>query len=528
MMPNNSGFEAAKGLIKEHRENTVAFFKDVLDVSTLEYYQERVIKAFDEADRLAISACHDVGKTFLAARLAMAFLSTRPNSKVITTAPTYNQVERILWSELRAAHGKAKFPLGGKLNLTDWTFSPEWFAIGFTPKNEVSGESGQGTQSSFQGFHASDLLVIFDEATGIPHNIWTMAEGLLTSARVKFVAIGNPTSKNSEFYRCFSNPSWKKIYLNCFDSPNLIANGFTNKDALQKEIESTAAMNDDEFQARLKSYKVVKPYLLTAKWVVENVRKWGLDHPLTVSKIFGEFPEGGENTLIPLGFIERAQMRKYTPVSTDRKIIGVDVARYGTDSTVLTGLHGKQQVGLDVLFRSSALEVTGAVINMSREIGGADIICVDETGVGGGVVDLLIDAVQTGALPKTCEIRGVQFGAGCEDEQDKERYANLKARMFGLLAQDLKAEDGLCLFNDSAYTEELPTILFKYDQKGRLVIESKDDYKKRTGRKSPDRSDSVALANFGRYDILNVGQFSSDFLSSTTPMSGGLSLNKGW
>lgn len=527
-MTQNSDPGQAKSLLKTHRENTIAFFKDILGVDSLEYYQERVLKAFDEADRLAISACHDVGKTFLAARIAIAFLSTRPNSKVITTAPTYNQVEKILWSELRAAHSKAKVPLGGKLNLTDWTFSPEWFALGFTPKNEVSGETGQGTQSSFQGFHASDLLVIFDEATGIPHNIWTMAEGLLTSARVKFVAIGNPTSKNSEFYRCFSNPSWKKVYLNCFDSPNLIANDLTTKEKLALEIEKVSSMKDDDFQNHVKSYKIVKPYLLTTKWVVENVRKWGLDHPLSVSKVFGEFPEAGDNTLIPLGFIERSQARKYIPVKTDRKVIGVDVARYGTDSTVLTGLHGKQQTGLEVLYRSSAIDVVGAAINMSREMNGADVICVDETGVGGGVVDLLIDAVQTGALPRNCEIRGVQFGAACEDDADRERYANLKARMFDLLSKDLKDPEGLCLFNDSTYLEELPTILFKYDQKGRLVIESKDDYKKRTGRKSPDRSDSVALANFGRYDTINVGNFSDNFLETSKPMSGGLSMNKGW
>ncbi len=179
---------------EQFQQDPFLFIEGPLGVESLEGYQRRVIKTIWENDRTAIRACHDMGKTFLVARIAMTFLNVFPNSKVITTAPTFNQVERILWSELRAAHAKATFPLGGKLNMTDWTFSPDWFALGFSPRNEATGGEGQGTQSSFQGFHAPYILVIFDEATGIPYNVWTMAEGLLTSANVKFVAIGNPTS----------------------------------------------------------------------------------------------------------------------------------------------------------------------------------------------------------------------------------------------------------------------------------------------------------------------------------------------
>lgn len=540
-----SGRSKRANAAEKFRKDPKLFFTNVLGVETLEDYQKRVIDVVAKEQRIAVSACHDVGKSFLMARIAMWFLNTHPNSKVITTAPTYNQVERILWSELRAAHGKAKFPLGGKLNTTDWTFNPEWFALGFSTRNEASGGDGQGTQSSFQGFHsAGGILVIFDEATGIPHNIWTMAEGLLTQHNVKFVCIGNPTSKNSEFYQCFKDPAWAKVYLSCFDSPNLIANGITTKEQLISEVEKVSVMKDEEAREYLATYKVTRPYLLTTRWVVEQTRKWGVDHPLTISKILGKFPDSGDDALVPLSVVEAAQLRQAVCVTSDRKSIGVDVARFGTDASVLTGLHGPKQLALKPFYKNRTTEVTGEVIQMSREIGGADIIVVDETGIGSGVVDELEEAKAMGKLPKNCEIRGIQFGGGvecntphdsdCKNGQhiscDKGKYFNMKARMFGLLQDDLKDEkEGLQLLKEDVYLEELPTIRLKYNSKGQLVVESKDEYKKRTSRKSPDYSDSLALANFGRYDDLKIGAFVKTFnAEAKRPYSNGLRSDRNW
>lgn len=503
------------------------YLENILGVERFEVYQRKVIDTVWANDRTAVKACHDLGKTFLAARLVMTILNVFPGSKVITTAPTYNQVERILWAELRAAHAKSKVPLGGKLNMTDWTFSPDWFAIGFSPRNEATGGEGQGTSSSFQGFHPSDdgyLFIVFDEATGIPHNLWTMAEGLMTSARVKFLAIGNPTSTASGFYQCFKSREWAKVSLSCFDSPNLIANGITDIKKLTKEIEKYKALPDAKAREFLNNYKVVRPYLLTAKWVVSQAAKWGIEHPLTVSKILGEFPKGGDKNLVSLGQIEEAQVRVYYPVETDRKIIGVDVARYGSDATILTGLHGLKQTGKRDFYKHGTVEVVGEVVAMAREMNNVDVIVVDETGMGGGVVDLLRDEVGK-SLNKNCEIRGVQFGAGVECDGpdgcqhiacEKAKYYNLKARIFGLLRDDIKLEEGLVLLNEAIYSEELPTIVFTYNKKGQMVIESKDEYKKRTGRPSPDSSDSLALANFGRYDELKIGKFTKEMKTEKT------------
>jgi len=148
--------------LKRWQADPVLFFKEVLGIESLEEYQEKVLREIVANDRTAISACHDVGKSWMLARIVLWYVTCFPYSKVITTAPTYNQVKNILWSEIRSAYSKSKAKLGGKMNLTEWQVTPEgdWYAIGFTPRNELSGEAGQGTQSSFQGFHAPHILLV--------------------------------------------------------------------------------------------------------------------------------------------------------------------------------------------------------------------------------------------------------------------------------------------------------------------------------------------------------------------------------
>lgn len=516
--------------IEAMQRDPALYFEKVLGVTTLESYQRRLLKEIAFYDRVAVKACHDVGKTWTLARTVLWFMSCFENSKVITTAPTYNQVKNILWSEINSAHAKSVVPLGGAINMTEWRLSPEWFALGFTSRNEAGGNAdGQGTLSTFQGFHAPHLLVVFDEATGIPPAIWKMAEGLLTSHNVKFVAIGNPTSKQSSFFKCFTSARWRKISLNCFDSPNLIANGITTLELLKAEVEKYKAMPASEAMDYVQTYKVVRPHLLTTKWVVESIAEWGFSHPLTQGKVLGDFPDDDE-ALFSMGTLGEAMLSFPEFLSTERKTIGVDVARFGSDATCMTALHGKQFKGKKKLQKKDTGEVVGEVVAFYREHG-ADVIVVDETGLGGGVVDGLRDAQREKLIDKNVEIRGVQFGAACKHDKDKAKYSNLKARMFGLLSEGLKA--GLQLPpspQGDVYLEELPGIQHKYDTKGRLCIEAKDDYKKRTGRKSPDDADSLALAYFGHYDEISVGSFarSGHAEINNRPMSGSLGERSLW
>ncbi|MES2310204.1 MAG: hypothetical protein V4507_15225 [Verrucomicrobiota bacterium] len=509
-----------KQILHKLRTDPVYHIEKVQGVYTAEEYQKRVIRSVAQHERTVVAACHDVGKTWLAAKVILWFTSTFTNSKVITTAPTFNQVKRLLWSEIRAGFSKSANPLGGDMLTTEWKLSEEWFAVGFTSRAEhVEGE-GQGGASTFQGFHAPYLLVVFDEATGIPLTIWKQMEGLMTSYHVRFLGIGNPTTKSCEFFKCFSNPAYKKITLNCFDSPNFPANGLHNMEDLTREYNRLRELTQDEQYEEMQKYVTVNKNLLAVKWVMQLCLKWGLTHPMVVSKCFGQFPEEDEYTLMPMGLVQGAQYRTYEPSPLDRVSIGVDVARFGSDKTIITGFKGNilqaQQRERKVLVKRDINEVVGALVRMIKDEPSHDIhIAVDATGLGSGVVDSLIEKRSEKIIPQYVEIREVHVGAGPggrkgtkKEKEFKEQYFNLKARMFVELSQDLKST--LCLLEDDVYLEELPTIKYKFDSKGRWVIESKEDYRKRTGRSSPDDADSLSLANYARYDEAGIGNFNED------------------
>ena len=522
--------DALATLSREHiekiRRRPEIFFKEILGAPRLEAYHHRILSAFVEYDRLAIAATHAVGKTWVTARLALFFLFMFKNSKVITTAPTNRQVKKLLWGELRAAHKKSKIPLGGRLLQTELTISDEWFAMGFAPQQDAA-EGKEQSGSSFQGFHADYILIIFDEATGVPADVWKMAEGLLTSGKiVKFVCIGNPTSRNSEFFKCFTAFEWKKIYLSCFDSPNLIANGITNIEELKAELAVMRSLSDDEKLERLKTYEQPISYLLSCRWVIERALAWGVEHPLFKSKALGQFPDLDDNVLIQIGEVETAFARERAPKPGMVRYVGVDVARFGEDSTVFTELLDYNQTRAKKMQKADAVEVVGELINfLTSEYYGHDTkIVVDGTGVGGGVIDLLRERQREGLISRSWEIIEVHFGQSVdppermdeqEEEKYKQRFANLKALMFQHLADDIKTS--LALIEDATYLSQLPSIMYKFDSKGRMLIESKDDYKKRTGMNSPDEADSLALANYGRHAGAVVGLFKKPESEALTP-----------
>jgi len=507
-----------KRLLQKLKLNPLKHIEKIQGVTTVEEYQKRVIISVSENERTAVAACHDVGKTFIAAKVVLWFTSTFQGAKVITTAPTFKQVRMLLWSEIRSGFNKSKMPLGGAMGVTHWQIDDDWFAIGYTSKPDSGSGEEQGQSSSFQGYHGEHVLVVFDEATGIMKNIWVQMEGLMTSASVKFLAIGNPTTKSCEFFQCFSDPAYHKIYLNCFDSPNFIANKLTNKADLITEVDRLNQLPQIEQGNALAAYKVVNTKLLSVRWVMRMILKWGIDHPLVVSKCFGEFPEDDEHSLVHLGVVQAAQFRTYTPKPDDRIAIGVDVARFGSDKTIITKIVGKQVTDRKVMVKRDTNEISGELVRMIKESNHHDIhVAIDATGIGAGVVDILKERRNDKTIPDTVEIRECHFGAGpggakgSEKEKEfKGKFVNLKARIFVDLSQDLKAD--LCLLDEDVYLEELPTIQYKFDSKGRWQIESKDEYRARTGRSSPDDADSLALANYARYDAPGVGNFTRDLI----------------
>jgi len=157
-----------------------------------------------------------VSKTYELARIALTFLFTHKPSTVISTAPTFDQVEKQLWKEIHTAHTNAKIPLGGKLTSTQLDIDPnrKWFAYGFATKPDtVTGEA-----TEMQGYHNEWVLIIFDEAAGIQPQIWKAVESLLTNPQCKIIACGNPTSSTGTFADLDNDPTWNHINISVLDT----------------------------------------------------------------------------------------------------------------------------------------------------------------------------------------------------------------------------------------------------------------------------------------------------------------------
>lgn len=469
----------------------------------LENYQAKIINAVSQFDNVVVSSCHDLGKTFVCSRVVLWFASCFPASKVITTAPTFRQVRSLLWSEIRSGFNNSKHPLGGEMLQTEWKIDDNWFALGFSSKKEAGDKAG----SNLQGFHAPYILVVIDEAQGVPTDIWTQITGLTTSANVKVLAIGNPLSKGSKYFDATQSSFYKHIKLSCFDSPNLIANGITDKENLIKELDYLKSISNEKKLERLSSYQTSKSYLLSCKWVMQQALELGISHPLFQSKVLGEFPDDDESTLIPLALVEESQNREKHESSWSH--FGVDVARFGSDSTVITEINGNKVYEPIKLIQKSNTEVVGRIVQIVQKCTKPRSIAVDSTGLGSGVLDGLVEQRQQGNLPSDIKIFEVHFGAGCKEDADKKRYANLKAKIFFDLRDEL-TED-LILPGDPVYQQQLPEIKYSLDSRGRVTIESKDEFKKRTGRPSPDEADSLALAVYGKKDYKNKKTFDFDF-----------------
>ena len=412
--------------------------------------QAEVLRALATHDQVAVRSGHGVGKTWTAARAAIWFFVTHPYSKVITTAPTWQQVRRVLWPEIHSALRKVPPMLRPNFEVLDvevYMRGPDgnrlqdWFIVG----------RSSDKPENIQGFHAPYLLFILDEASGIKNEIYEAIMGSQTT-NAKILAIGNPTRPEGFFYDAFhkNRDLWATIHISCYDSPRV-----------------------------------------SRKWIEARKREWGEDSVLFKVRVLGEFPDVISNALIPLHWIEKAVVRDEVPEWADfapgdegvEVQIGVDVARMGDDETVLTVVARKGLVAKVVdIVSASKRETTWTARRAKRlyEKYGAKQINVDDTGVGGGVTDVLKE--------EGVRVVPVKFGASPTNPEAKRLFLNLKAQIYFELRDYFDpAKDPMLIIPDHPkLIRDLSAM--KMDYTSRDLIKIIDP------PKSPDYADSLALA----------------------------------
>ena len=476
--------QVIKALFREKLKDPEYFTRKILN-KTLWAVQTEILRSVRDNPRTAVRSCHGIGKTFTAAMCILWFVYTHPKAIVLSTAPTWRQVEKLIWKEIRAAYREAVIPLGG--NLLPKTpelhlIHDEWYAAGLST-NEPD---------RFQGFHEEHILVIVDEAAGVNLEIFEAIEGILTSSGARLLLIGNPTAIGTPFYDAFTKPGYKTFHVSAYDTPNFTEYGITPED-----------IANDTWQA--KAHTVPYPRLITPQWVSDRFKTWGEQSAPYQVRVMGNFPQQGEDTLVPLLWIELAMERWEDAAEGADVQIGVDVAAYGSDKTVLAVRKGEKLTELHVYSQKNTRETAGLVQALAREHRTVKI-SVDEIGIGRGVVDSLEE--------DGYENVGVNVA---EKSSDSERYHNLRAELWWNLRGLLNPEkDPIALPPDDELLSELASVKYKVDARGAIQIESKEEMRKRLGH-SPDRADAVVLA-FARaqhegYVSLGADMYISKYVS---------------
>lgn len=421
----------------------VEYCKDVLRV-TPDDWQAKALNDLALHSRVAVRAGHGVGKTAFEAWAMLWFLGTRPFPKVPCTAPTRQQLFDVLWAEaakwLQNSWMK-DYLEWKKTRIVMKGYEDRWFATARTATKP----------ENMAGFHETSLLFIVDEASGVPDPIFETIEGALTTEDSKLLMCGNPTRTSGTFYDAFHKD--RALYrchrVSCLDSPRVTP----------------------EYAERLK-------------------RKYGENSDVYRVRVLGEFPKSEPDVFIPLELVEAAVMRE---VDADGPLeLGVDVARFGDDETVIAARVGLKLVYLRAYHRQDTMTTAGHVIAAARDLMKeyAKPVCtikIDDDGVGGGVTDRLREVIQEEKLPISvvdCHNGGKANDGVHYEDWGTEAWAHLR---------DLLEEGQVQLINDEDLVGQLSTRKYRITSKGRIKLEPKEEMKRR-GLRSPDRADAVVLA----------------------------------
>lgn len=460
-MENNfAPFTDLGAAIDYYYDRPVEFCADLLGMDADEW-QKEVLNDLATNSKVSVRSGQGVGKTALEAGAILWFLTCRPYAKIIATAPTMKQLYDVLWAEV------AKW-LNDSLikDLLKWTKtkvymvgdSERWFATARTATKP----------ENMQGFHEDHMLIVVDEASGVSDAIMEAILGTLSGYDNKLLMCGNPNNIEGVFYDSHNSDrdKYKTHKVSSYDSKR------TNKENIQMLID-----------------------------------KYGEGSDVVRVRIYGDFPKAALDSFISMEVVELATTTKLNDAAVNSARIahiGVDVARFGDDSTVVFPMIANKSLPYAKYNKQDTMKTTGYVVKMAKKLLSdypnlkKVMIKVDDTGVGGGVTDRLKELVTDNKLP--FEIIPVNNGEGSKDDF----YDNLGAQVWGNL-KDLLEENMtnnlngklpvIELPNQAQLIKELSTRKFTMTSSGKIRLESKKEMKKRNVG-SPDIADACTLAYY--------------------------------
>jgi hypothetical protein len=436
-----------KGTPLEHFSGPRKWQREVLQDLTNHIEKNKGKVDFDTF-RMAVSSGRGIGKSALVSWVVLWMMSTRIGSSVIVSANSESQLRSVTWAEI------TKW-LSMSLNSHWWEISATRIMPAKWIAELVERDLKKGTRywslegklwsaenpDSYAGIHNADgVMVIFDEASGIDDAIWAVTAGFFTENTPNrfWMAFSNPRRNTGYFYECHNS---KRDFWNT------------------KIVDARTVEGTD---------KAVYQQIID---------EYGADSSQAAVEVYGDFPSAGDDQFISSSIVDEAMRRPRLKDLSAPIIVGVDPARFGSDSTVIAIRQGRDIIGIKRFKGDDTMTVVGHVIECIEEYKPA-LVVIDEGGVGGGVVDRLKE--------QRYKIRGVNFG---NKSKNPLMYGNLRAQMWGDMRQWLKTAS---IPSDRVLKTDLISPIMKPDSKGTIFLESKKDMKAR-GLASPDAADAICV-----------------------------------
>ena len=442
-----------------YAEHPVHFVEDLIGV-TPDEQQAKILQSVADNSMTSVRSGHGIGKSAVEAWTVIWFMATRPFPKIACTAPTQHQLFDILWAEvskwLRHAPALEKEFVWTKEKVYLKGYPEEWFAVARTATKP----------DALQGFHADDILYIIDEASGVKDNIFEPVLGALSTPGARLLMCGNPTQLSGFFY--------------------------------ESHTKNRASYKTFHVDGR-KSGRVSQEFIDTI------IRMYGEDSDVFRVRVAGEFPKAEADVFIQLSLVEKSIMTEFSPRKTPNTIrIGCDVARFGDDKTVIgvkideKATIEKKRQGQDTM--KTADDIVLLYYDLLKQYPGYKdtvTVCVDDGGVGGGVVDRL-KQMQRNNPERLAQMNivPIKFGQRIKHKHYHDSTTFMMATVKALLSPH--DEDGnekpveLILPNDDDLVAQLSGRKYGLTENAKIKVESKDDMKKR-GLPSPDEADCVLL-----------------------------------
>jgi hypothetical protein len=437
-----------------YRTDPVGWIRDVLGEHVWSK-QEQIATALRDHRKVAVPSCHEAGKSWLAARAVAWWLTVWPPGEAfaVTTAPTAPQVRAILWREINRAHRKGRLP--GRTNQTEWWINDEIVAFGRKPADY--------DPAAFQGIHARRVLVVIDEACGVPETIWIAGASLTANEHSRMFAIGNPDDPGGYFAKvCGPDSGWHVVPIDAFETPNFTGEPIPGD---------------------------LRDLLVSPIYEQEMRAEFGEDGATYLSKVRGRFPSDQPDGVVPLSWVRQCQNqdREYAPDQLLPVELGVDVGA-GGDETVIRERRGVL-AGRTWRYKTpDSTQATGYVRQAIAETG-ATCVKVDVVGIGWGVVGALKEQGARGE--HAAQIVGVNVGTA---SREPNRFPKLRDQLWWEIGRELSRQKAWDLSSvDETTVAQLIAPTWKPDSSGRHQIEKKADTKARLKR-SPDDADALLLA----------------------------------